>query len=169
MTKRLFHLSDYDRLKWDENLWHEVRGGFSSVTRLPERGSEDRFWLESQPTRAMLNEILSIQDGLERLVDLANPEVMEENPTLKNWITSIRGLQRRMSKTLEKIDVRCVPSLGRPFNMHVHEAVEVREEPGVPPATVVEVREKPYRWGGKVLRAGKVVVTPKPKRKSASQ
>ncbi len=148
-------------MEWTEDLWEGVRKDLLSTSRLPKSSSEEVLLRESKPTRKMLLEIVSILDGMERLVGLADNDALEANPVLRNWLTSIRGLQRRMSKSLERMDVRPVASLGRRFNVHLHEAVEVRKDPVYPAATVIEVREKPYRWGERVLRVGKVVVTPK--------
>jgi molecular chaperone GrpE (heat shock protein) len=151
----------FSRAEWTEDLWEGVRKELLSTVRLPKSTSEEVLLRESKPTRKMLLEVISILDGMERLVGLADQEALDANPVLRNWLTSIRGLQRRMTKSLERLDVRPVASLGRRFNVHLHEAVEVRKDPAYPPATVIEVREKPYRWGERVLRVGKVVVTPK--------
>jgi len=159
---------DYPRVEWDEALWDETRAACLQLTNLPESGTEERIWLDSKPTRTMLLEMVSILDGMERLVSLAEKETLDSNPLLQNWLTSIRGLARRMGRSLEKVGVKTVPSLGRPFDANLHEILEVRNDSSLPPATVVEVREKPYRWGNRVLRVGKVVVTAKSVKNSTS-
>lgn len=151
----------FTRTEWVEDLWEGVRMELLSTARLPKTSSEEVLMRESKPTRKMLLEVISVLDGMERLVGLADKETLDANPVLDNWLTSIRGLQRRMVKSLERLDVRPVASLGRRFDVYLHEAIEVRKDPAFPPATVIEVREKPYRWGDRVLRVGKVVVTPK--------
>lgn len=163
------HSNDYPRFTWDEKVWSEIRSHCQVLTKLPESGSEERIWLDSKPTRAMLLEMVSILDGMERLVSLAERETLQDNPVLENWLTSIRGLAKRMSRSLERVGVKPVPSLGRSFDANLHEVLEVRKDPDLPPATVVEVREKPYRWGHRVLRVGKVVVTPKSGKNSTSR
>jgi len=154
--------TDFERLEWDESIWSGTREYYLSIENLP----KDDVWErdrpeEERPTRAMLLEMISILDGMERLVSIAEAEVLERNPVLKNWLTSILGLRRRMARSLERVGVFPVPSLGRPFDPHLHEAVEIKPLESFPPATVVEVHEKPYRWGNTILRVGKVVVTPK--------
>ena len=151
----------FTRTEWAEDLWEGVRKELLSTSRLPKSSSEEVLLRESKPTRKMLLEVISVLDGMERLVGLAGRETLDANPVLSNWLTSIRGLQRRMVKSLERLDVRPVASLGRRFDVYLHEAIEVRKDPSFPPATVIEVREKPYRWGERILRVGKVVVTPK--------
>lgn len=153
--------SAFGRMAWDESLWEQTRDYYLSLENLPKNEWESVRPDENQPTRAMLLEMVSILDGMERLVSLAESEVLQENPVLKNWLTSILGLQKRMARSLERVGVFPVPSLGRPFDPHLHEAVEITPIVGFPPATVVKVQEKPYRWGETVLRVGKVVVTPK--------
>jgi len=151
----------FSRVDWAEDLWEGVRKELLSIGRLPKSSSEEVLLRDYKPTRKMLLEVLSVLDGMERLVSLADKQTLDTYPVLGNWLTSIRGLQRRMAKSLERLDVRPVASLGRRFNVHLHEAIEVRKDPAFPPATVIEVREKPYRWGERILRVGKVVVTPK--------
>lgn len=159
---------DYPRVPWRDDLWESTREHSFSLTKLPERGSEERVWLEAKPTREMLLEMVSILDGLERLVSLAERDILDENPILDNWLTSIRGLRKRMDRSLERVGVVSVPSIGRPFDPNVHEILEIREDRTLPPGTVVEVKEKPYRWGDRVLRVGKVVTTPKNRKNSTS-
>ena len=151
----------FERLAWDESVWEGTRDYYLHLENLPHDKWSDEQPEENQPTRAMLVEMVSILDGMERLVSLAEAEVLEENPLLKNWLTSILGLQRRMRTALERVGVYSIPSLGRTFDPHIHEAVEVAAVEGFPPATIIKVQEKPYRWGGTLLRVGKVVVTPK--------
>jgi hypothetical protein len=153
--------TQFDHVEWTEELWDGIREDLWKTIPDHTKGLEERFLQESKPTRRMLLEVISILDGMERLVGLAEKEVLDTNPLLQNWLTSIRGLQRRMSRSIEKMDVHAVSSLGRRFDVHLHEAVEVRRDSNFPPATVIEVKEKPYRWGTRVLRVGKVVVTPK--------
>lgn len=150
-----------ERCQWTEDLWEKIRDELSQPVRKSKHSSQAPSRHENKPTRQLLLEMISILDGMERLVGLAEKEVLQQNPVLLNWLTSIRGLQRRMSKSLAKLDVNPVASLGRRFDVHLHEAIEVRKDPAFPPATVIEVKEKPYRWGDKVLRVGKVIVTPK--------
>jgi len=158
-------LNMFSRIEWDDTVWEDTREQLQTLTLLPPKGSEERNWLDARLTRNMLLEMVSILDGMERLVSLAEREILDESPILQNWLTSIRGLQRRMLRSLERVKVRTVPALGKPFDPKMHEAVEVRDYPSLPPATIVEIREKAYLWGDRVLREGKVVVTPKSPRK----
>ncbi len=151
----------FERMAWDDSIWEGTREFYLQIENLPKDLWEENCPDENQPTRAMLLEMISILDGMERLVSLAEAEVLEENPLLKNWLTSILGLQRRMANSLERVGVVPIPSLGRAFDPHIHEAVEIAPVEGFPPATVIRVQEKPYRWGETILRVGKVVVTPK--------
>jgi hypothetical protein len=161
-------LENCPRIEWNDELWEAIRENLLRVQPLPSPDTAERAYIESKPTRRMLLEMISILDGMERLTSLAERETLNDNPILENWLTSIRGLQRRMGKALEKLDVRPIPCLGRPFDAHLHEVVEVRKDTQYPPGTVIEVREKPYRWGRQTLRVGKVVVTPKPPKDSTS-
>lgn len=159
--------SEYTRVAWTDEIWNGIRAHLEEARApLPPPGEQPMRDPEGKPTKRMLLEMISILDGFERLISLADKDSIESTPLLKNWMTSIRGLHRRMSKALERLGVRPAPSVGRPFDAHLHEAVEVRQDPRFPPGTVIEVREKPYRWGGQTLRVGKVVVTPKAPRKS---
>jgi molecular chaperone GrpE (heat shock protein) len=162
-------VEDFPRVEWRDDLWEPTRDHCLSLTRLPESGSEERVWLDAKPTREMLLEMVSILDGLERLVSLAERDVLDVNPVLDNWLTSIRGLRKRMARSLERVGVVSVPSIGRPFDPKIHEILEIREDRTLPPGTVVEVKEKPYRWGDRVLRVGKVVTTPKNLKNSTSR
>jgi molecular chaperone GrpE len=76
-----------------------------------------------------------------------------------SWVTGIEFIHRQFEKMLADFQVTEIVAKGEMFNPEMHEAVgEVAASDKVKPQTVVEVVEKGYRIGEKVLRPARVRV-----------
>ena len=83
---------------------------------------------------------------------------------LRSHMTSAAGalagkaLDKRMDRIFKSYGFTRIATVGRPFDSRVHEAVEEREEEGVPHDTIVEEISRGYERDGFVLRVARVVV-----------
>lgn len=100
--------------------------------------------------------MLTTLDGFDRLTQYA----MEQPPSeeMGNWLKSIATMQSRMTKSLESFGLRTMDPIGKTVDLNRHEVVEVVRTDSIPDETVVEVRQKGYVFGGRVLRDARVVV-----------
>ena len=71
----------------------------------------------------------------------------------------VRMILRGLLNTLEQHGVESFDPSGEPFDPTVHDALSTREVEGVEPGTVVEVVEKGYRLGERIVRPARVVVS----------
>ena len=100
----------------------------------------------------VLKEMLPVVDNLERAIEHAGKG--EE----KNAI--IEGLQlvlRQFSNAFERLDVQTVEALDQPFDPNQHEAISQMESDKAP-GTVVQVLQRGYKSGDRLLRPALVVV-----------
>lgn len=103
--------------------------------------------------------ILPILDGFDnifRYVDNAN---LQGDETVSNWLKTLESLYRRLQSALEKEGLIAIESEGMLLDLSLHEVVDTREVPGVKPNTIVEEVVKGYRYGKRVLRDAKVIVS----------
>lgn len=101
---------------------------------------------------ALLSDVLSIADNLERALALAQ----EDTPIRQGVALTHRGVLQLLRKHgLERIEAH-----HQSFDPHWHEAIDVvsAEALGVDPGTVVQVTAPGYRRGERLFRPARVVV-----------
>ncbi len=97
--------------------------------------------------------LIPIMDNLERAESVAQGE-SDENP-LK---TGVEMIIRSIKEEFEKLGVKEIEAYGAQFNPNVHNAVMHIEDESVDDNTVVEVFQKGYTIGEKVIRPSMVKV-----------
>ena len=102
----------------------------------------------------VLKEILPVVDNLERAVEHAGDA---EDPKLKPIIEGVHLVLRQFQTAFERLEVSPVPAEGQPFDPNMHEAIS-QAESELPPGTVVQVLQRGYRAGDRLLRPALVVV-----------
>ena len=101
----------------------------------------------------VVSNLLPILDNLER-AELAAETESDENP-LKQGVQMII---RSVKEEFEKLGVKEIEALGAPFDPNFHNAVMHIEDETVTESTVVEVFQKGYTVGDKVIRPSMVKV-----------
>jgi molecular chaperone GrpE len=100
----------------------------------------------------VLKEMLPVVDNLERAIEHAG------GPGEKNAI--VEGVQlvlRQFTTAFERLEVTAIDAMGQPFDPNLHEAIS-QQESDQPPGTVVQVLQRGYRAGDRLLRPALVVV-----------
>jgi len=70
----------------------------------------------------------------------------------------IQIVMRQFFETLNKLSIERVPSVGKPFDPAVHEAVQQVESPDLPVGAVAQELLAGYRVGDRLIRPAMVVV-----------
>ena len=78
--------------------------------------------------------------------------------SLSAWLDGLRVLRDRTWALLEEGGVRVLPTVGHPFNPHLHMAVGTVDRSDIAVGTVVEERRSGYRVGNRVIRFAEVIV-----------
>jgi molecular chaperone GrpE len=99
----------------------------------------------------LVKELLPILDDLERALDAA--EVHDEATVVEG----VRLVQRALRSSLEREGLAEIEVDG-PFDPHLHEALLTQPGEGAEPGSVLQVVQKGYRLGDRVLRPARVVV-----------
>ena len=136
-AKAAEHLADLQRLaaEFDNYRKRAVRDQENLVTRAHER---------------LVKELLPIVDDLERALEAAE---QHEEAKLEE---GVRLVQRQLASVLEREGLAEIPTDGK-FDPHVHEAL-LSQPSEAEEGTVIEVLQKGYRLGDRVLRPARVVV-----------
>ena len=135
---------------WDRYL--RTAADLDNLRKRQKRELEDaRFDTKSK----VLKEMLPVVDNLERAIEHAvqagtNPIIEGVQLVLRQFLTAF-----------ERLDVVPIEAANQPFDPNLHEAISQMESEA-PPGTVVQVLQRGYRSGDRLLRPALVVVAKAP-------
>ena len=110
-----------------------------------------------QATRAgqrIVEELLPVLDNLERAIDHT-----VRGGDLDHLVKGVESVHAQILGVFTKEGVEVIDPFGQAFDPTVHHAVNQVEDPELPEHTVVEVFQKGYSMGGRVVRPAMVVVS----------
>ena len=115
------------------------------------RAARDYESLMSRAAERLVTELLPVLDDLGRALEAA-----EEHEEAK-LEEGVRLVHRQLADTLRKQGLEEVPTDGM-FDPHVHEALLAQPVEGRESGEIVDVVQKGYRLGDRVLRPARVVI-----------
>ena len=120
------------------------------------RVAREQVELTRRANERILNELLPVLDDLERALEAA----AEPNHT-KEWEAKleegVRLVHRSLLGLVERHGLSEIETEGA-FDPHVHEALLAQPGEGAEEGSVLQVLQKGYRLGDKVLRPARVIV-----------
>ena len=134
----------------DEYLDHlkRVAAEFENYRK---RAARDQENLAARAAERLVRELLPVLDGLERALQAAEEH---EEAALEE---GVRLVHRQLAETLRKEGLVEVPTEGS-FDPHVHEALMARPGDEQGSGAILDVVQKGYRIGQKVIRPARVIV-----------
>ena len=102
----------------------------------------------------LVSEMLPAIDNLERAI-----EHTTAGGDLKHLLSGVEAVHAQLIAVLGKEGVEVVDPVGEHFDPMLQQAVSQKEDKTVPEGTVVEVFQKGYSLGGRVIRSAMVVVS----------
>ena len=115
------------------------------------RVAREQVELTRRANERLLNELLPVLDDLERALEAA---AEHEEAKLEE---GVRLVHRSLLDVLRKEGVEEIET-GGAFDPHVHEALLAQPGEGAAEGSVLQVLQKGYRLGDKVLRPARVIV-----------
>ena len=138
ITERDAYLADLQRVAADYENFRK-------------RAARDQERLVAHAHERLVRELLPVLDDLERTLEAAE---RHEEAAL---VEGVRLVERSLRSALEKEGLREIEATGV-FDPHVHEAVMTQPSDRAEPGSVVEVLQRGYRIGDRVVRPAKVIV-----------
>jgi len=135
---------------WDRYL--RSAADLENLRKRQKREAEDaKFEVKGK----VLKEMLPVVDNLERAIEHAAQAqgTEEKNPIVEG----VQLVLRQFTTAFERLDVTAVEAMGQPFDPNLHEAIS-QQESDQPPGTVVQVLQRGYKSGDRLLRPALVVV-----------
>ena len=115
------------------------------------RVAREQVELTSRANERLLNELLPVLDDLERALEAA---AEHEEAKLEE---GVRLVHRSLLGLVERHGLSEIETDGA-FDPHVHEALLAQPGEGVEEGSVLQVLQKGYRLGDRVLRPARVIV-----------
>jgi molecular chaperone GrpE len=145
---------DEDRLaaaeaKAEEHL-NDLKRLAAEFENYKKRTAREQASLSARATERLVKELLPIVDDLERALEAA-----EEHEEAK-LEEGVRLVHRQLAAALEREGLAEIEANGK-FDPHVHEAL-LSQPSEADEGSVIEVLQKGYRLGDRVLRPARVVV-----------
>jgi molecular chaperone GrpE len=129
-------------------LAQRVQADFENYRK---RAVRDQERLVAHAHERLVRELLPILDDLERALEAAE---RHEEAALVDGVKLVR---KSLRKALEKEGLAEIDTDG-PFDPHVHEAMLTQPGNGAESGSVLEVVQRGYRLGDKVVRPARVIV-----------
>jgi molecular chaperone GrpE len=115
------------------------------------RTAREHAELSRRANERLLNELLPVLDDLERALEAA---AEHEEAKLEE---GVRLVHRSLLSLVERHGLTEIATEG-PFDPHVHEALLAQPGEGAEEGSVLQVLQKGYRLGDKVIRPASVIV-----------
>jgi len=133
---------------WDKYIRQVAE--MDNFRKRQERMREDRV---KRYKKELLEKVVAVMDNLERAInyqDSMNREGLQQGLRMVQW---------QLNEILRTEGLTPVPTVGQPFDPHIHEAVETVEDTNQPEGIVVEEIQKGYMMGEDMLRPARVKVS----------
>jgi molecular chaperone GrpE len=114
--------------------------------------------MRARAGQRIVEELIPVLDDLDRAIDhtVASAASGKE---LEHLLTGVEMVRSRILAVFGSEGVTVIDPFGQAFDPHLHQALAERADPELPEHTVVEVYQKGYLMGGRVIRPASVVVS----------
>jgi molecular chaperone GrpE len=129
-------------------LLQRVQADFENYRK---RAAREQERLVAHAHERLVRELLPVLDGLESALEAAE---RHEEATL---VEGVRLVEQALRSALVKEGLAEIPTGGQ-FDPHVHEALLTQPSEQAEPGSVLEVVQRGYRLGDKVVRPARVIV-----------
>ncbi|MCE5191790.1 MAG: nucleotide exchange factor GrpE [Actinomycetia bacterium] len=118
------------------------------------RVTRDQGDLVARASERIVEELLPVLDNLERAIDHTTA-----GGDLAQLLKGVEMVHQQMLDVFGKEGVEVIDPFGEKFDPRLHHAVSQSEDAEVPDGTILDVFQKGYRLGGRVVRPAMVVVS----------
>lgn len=102
--------------------------------------------------------LLPVSDNLKRALEAESSVEAAESDEFRHFLSGVDLIWKQLNGVLDALGVKPIPSVGEPFDPHVHEAVTTEATDEYEPDTVIQEIVAGYRLGDKLIRPALVKV-----------
>jgi molecular chaperone GrpE len=138
--------------KEKKDNWDRYLRAAADLENLRKRQKRELDDVRLESKGKVLKEMLPVVDNLERAIEHATVQA-GTNPIVEG----VQLVLRQFLTAFERLDVTPIEAGGQPFDPNLHEAIS-QQESDQPPGTVMQVLQRGYKSGDRLLRPALVVV-----------
>lgn len=153
------------------DLSAEISSGKEKYIRLQadfdnhrKRSEKERLRLRSDVQGEVIESLLPMVDSFER----AKQQIQLETEKEKKIDTSYQGIYKQFVEIMRSLRVAAVPTVGKPFDPSMHEAIAREESQVFKEGTVTQELRRGFFLGDRLLRPAMVMVSSGPGKKKPS-
>jgi molecular chaperone GrpE len=140
--------------KEKKDNWERYLRSAADIENMRKRQKRELEDAKFETKNKVLKEMLPVVDNLERAIEHAVAGAGgEKNPIVEG----VQLVLRQFTTAFERLEVTAVDAMGQPFDPNLHEAIS-QQESDQPAGTVVQVLQRGYKAGDRLLRPALVVV-----------
>jgi molecular chaperone GrpE len=102
--------------------------------------------------------LLPVSDNLKRALEAEASVEAAESDEFRHFLSGVDLIWKQLNGVLEALGIKPIPSVGEPFDPHIHEAVVSEATDEYEPDTVMQEILTGYRLGDKLIRPALVKV-----------
>jgi molecular chaperone GrpE len=140
-----------------QDHWDRLLRATADLDNFRKRARRDADEARYEARTRILKEMLPVIDNLERAVEHAGQGGAESG-----MVEGVQLVLRQFAQALERCEVSAVEAQGKPFDPNLHEALSQAVTSEHPPGSVVQVLQRGYTIGDRLLRPALVVVAKAP-------
>lgn len=147
LEEKLAAVEKEKKENWDRYL--RAAADLENTRKRQKRELEDAKY---DAKHKVLKEMLPVVDNLERAIEHA-----KAGGDTTAILEGVELVLRQFMTAFERLDVSPIDAMGQPFDPNLHEAIS-QQESDQPAGTVIQVLQRGYRSGDRLLRPSLVVV-----------
>jgi molecular chaperone GrpE len=141
--------------KEKKDNWDRYLRSAADVENMRKRQKRELDDSKFETKTRVLKEMQPVVDNLERAIEHAGSG--EVDAALRPIVEGVQLVLRQFQTAFERLEITGVEALGKPFDPNLHEAISQADSDEVP-GTIVQVLQRGYRAGDRLLRPALVVV-----------
>lgn len=138
--------------KEKKDNWERYLRSAADLENLRKRTKREAEEAKFEVKTKVLKEMLPVVDNLERAIEHATAQA-GTNPIVEG----VQLVLRQFLTAFERLEVTPIEAANQPFDPNLHEAISQQESEAAP-GTVVQVLQRGYKMGDRLLRPALVVV-----------
>ena len=128
----------------------------AELENVRKRVQKERYQLREQVKAEALRDFLPLNDDLLRTLDASKDSAVDEN-----FLAGVEMVSSKFEDILAKHGIEKIDETNVPFDVNLHDALlrQPATDEKTPSDTVLQVLERGYRMGEKVIKHAKVIVS----------
>ncbi|KAL9357438.1 hypothetical protein Peur_050691 [Populus x canadensis] len=119
------------------------------------RTEKEKLNIRSEAQGEVIESLLPVVDSFERAKQQVQPETDKE----KKIDTGYQGIYKHFADMMRSLQVAAVPTVGKPFNPSLHEAIAREESPEYKEGIVIQEFRRGFLLGNRLIRPAAVKVS----------